>query len=189
MLVRQKPTRRRLRLWRPRRSARDERGTALVEFALVLPLLLVILLGMIDFGKALNYWIDQTHLANEGARWAIVNNNPGSTAGKTLQQYILDQADTAELHGDIQGTQQTTHAATVAICFYKSSDGTATATPNVGDTVQVIVKYDYDWLHYLTAQAGLGPTSTIVGKSSMRLEQVPTKYFTSDNTGSCPSSA
>jgi Flp pilus assembly protein TadG len=183
------PTRNHFRLWRARRVARDERGTAITEFALVLPLLLVLLLGMIDFGKALNYWIDQTHLANEGARWAIVNNNPGLSAGKTLQQYILDHADTAELHGDVAGTQGTSHAATVAICFYKGSDGTSTTTPSVGDTVQVIVKYDYHWLRYLTAQAGLGPTSMITGKSAMRLEQVPTKYATTDNTGSCPSSA
>ena len=43
-----------------------EAGVALVEFALVLPLLLVILFGMLDFGKAFNYWIDTTHLANSG---------------------------------------------------------------------------------------------------------------------------
>src|SRR5437660_292654 len=45
----------------------DARGVALAELALVLPLLLVLLLGMLDFGKAFNDWIDETHLANEGA--------------------------------------------------------------------------------------------------------------------------
>ena len=50
---------------------------------LVLPLLLVILFAMLDFGRVFNYWIDSTHLANEGARWAVVNNNP-NTSG-TLQ--------------------------------------------------------------------------------------------------------
>src|SRR5919201_6035109 len=89
----------------------DERGVALVEFALVVPLVLLLILGMIDFGKAINYWIDETHLANEGARWAAVNKNPGT--GKTLQQYILDQVETGEEHGDVQGTQQSAHAATV----------------------------------------------------------------------------
>ena len=33
------------------RRARSEQGAAMVEFALVLPLLLVLLLGMLDFGK------------------------------------------------------------------------------------------------------------------------------------------
>ena len=38
----------------------DESGQALVEFALVLPLLLLLVLGMVDFGKAYNYWNDVT---------------------------------------------------------------------------------------------------------------------------------
>jgi TadE-like protein len=55
---------------------RSQRGTALVELAIVLPLLLVLLLGMLDFGKAYNEWIDETHLANEAARLASVNYCP-----------------------------------------------------------------------------------------------------------------
>ena len=73
----------------------EERGVALVEFALVVPLLLVLLFGMLDFGHTFNYWIDATHLANEGARWAVVNKNPASSG--TLQEYIQQQADTHEL--------------------------------------------------------------------------------------------
>src|SRR5947209_12901144 len=97
------------------RLCRDERGTSLTEMALVLPVLLLLLLGMIDFGKAVNYWIDQTHLANEGARMAMVNKNPSSTG--TLQQYLLDQTGSAEQRGcqptGAQGTQRTAHCASV----------------------------------------------------------------------------
>src|SRR5919201_4870511 len=77
-----------------RRLRDDESGVALVEFALVLPLLLILLFGMLDFGRAFNYWIDATHLANEGARWAVVNKNPGTGS---LEQFIQEQADTDEL--------------------------------------------------------------------------------------------
>ena len=59
-------------------AIRDESGTALVEFAFVLPLLLVLVLGIADFGRAFNYWIDSTHLANVAARYAAVNKNPGA---------------------------------------------------------------------------------------------------------------
>lgn len=48
------------------RSARD-RGAAAVEFALVLPLLLLIVFGIIDFGRALNAQITLTEAAREGA--------------------------------------------------------------------------------------------------------------------------
>ena len=54
----------------------NESGQALPEFALVLPLLLVLLFGMLDFGKAFNYWIDTTQITSEGARYAAVNRKP-----------------------------------------------------------------------------------------------------------------
>ena len=166
-------------------QVRDERGQALTEFALVLPLLLLLMLGLIDFGKAINYWIDETHLANEGARWAAVNNNPGSGSGLTLQQYILGHVDTAELRGQVKGTQQTAHPANVKICLYKASDGSSETTGSVGDTVEVLVTYNYNWLHFLVSKAGVGPTTTITGKSAMRVEVPPT--YSSDS--GCPASA
>ncbi|MGD0686970.1 MAG: TadE/TadG family type IV pilus assembly protein [Streptosporangiaceae bacterium] len=48
-------------------GARD-RGAAAVEFALLLPLLLLIVFGIIDFGRALNAQITLTQAAREGAR-------------------------------------------------------------------------------------------------------------------------
>jgi Flp pilus assembly protein TadG len=45
-----------------------DRGAAAVEFALVLPLLLLIVFGIIDFGRALNAQITLTQAAREGAR-------------------------------------------------------------------------------------------------------------------------
>jgi Flp pilus assembly protein TadG len=53
------------RRWRG--GARD-RGAAAVEFALLLPLLLLIVFGLIDFGRALNAQITLTQAAREGAR-------------------------------------------------------------------------------------------------------------------------
>ena len=66
-----------------------------MEFALILPVLALLLFGMLDFGKAFNYWIDETHLANEGARFATVNKNPSGSG--SLQQYIRDQVTSNEL--------------------------------------------------------------------------------------------
>lgn len=169
---------------------RDERGTSVTELALAMPVLLLLILGMVDFGKAINYWIDQTHLANEGARLAVVNNNPGGTS-QTLQQFLLSQTETAEQRGcqqapPFRGTQRTAKCATVAICFYSAAGG-VTTTPTVGDTVEVLVRYDYDWLRGFPFPGN--PQTTIAGKSAMRLEAVPTNYSTTGNTGTCPSAA
>jgi Flp pilus assembly protein TadG len=153
--------------------AREERGVALTEMALVLPLLLLLILGMIDFGKAINYWIDNTHVANEGARLAVVNNNPGGST-TTLQDYLRGQTSSAEERypNPVQGTQRSAHSMTVNICYYAASSGAliTSGTPAIGDTVEVIVKYDYNWLRYLFNQDSIGPVTTITGASTMRIE-------------------
>ena len=59
----------------PRRAERES-GQALVEFALILPLFLLIVVGIIQFGVALNFWLDMQRIANQGARWAVVDRYP-----------------------------------------------------------------------------------------------------------------
>src|SRR5207253_9556854 len=98
-----------------RRSPADERGVALIEFALVLPLLLLILFGMIDFGKAFNYWNDETHLANEAARYAVVNKNPLGSG--SLEAAIKQDADSAELRDGCSGCSIGTPGIDVKFCF------------------------------------------------------------------------
>jgi Flp pilus assembly protein TadG len=138
-------------------------GASLVEFALVLPLLALLLFAMLDFGKAFNYWIDETHLANEGARWAVVDRNPG---GGSLQQYLVDQATTDELRNG--GTASVANPAEVCISF-------PSGTSNVGDPVLVTVSATYNWLPIISNRIGVTQT-TITGSSHMRLEAVPTNY-------------
>jgi len=50
------------------RNAPRDRGAAAVEFALLLPMLLLLVFGIIDFGRALNAQITLTQAAREGAR-------------------------------------------------------------------------------------------------------------------------
>src|SRR5919204_3332893 len=90
-------------LRRALRRARREEGVAMVEFALVLPILLVILAGIVKFGQAFNYYIDETHLASEGSRFASVNQNPGGS-GTSLAQWLLNQADATDLQTNGQVT-------------------------------------------------------------------------------------
>ncbi|MBO1265976.1 pilus assembly protein [Proteiniclasticum sp. SCR006] len=53
---------------------KKEEGQGLVEFALVLPILLLFLLGIIEFGWLFNARISLTSAAREGARVAAVSN-------------------------------------------------------------------------------------------------------------------
>ena len=58
------------------RFFRTEKGQAMVEFALVLPLLLALLCGIIDFGWLYYNQITLNNAAREGARYAVVHYDP-----------------------------------------------------------------------------------------------------------------
>ncbi len=62
----------------PTRLARSGRGQSLVEFALVLPILLIMIFGIIDFGMGLRSYISLTNATREGARFAAVGNPAGT---------------------------------------------------------------------------------------------------------------
>jgi len=61
-----------------RRLLSGRRGQSLVEFSLVLPVLLIIVFGIIDFGMGLRSYISLTNATREGARFAAVGNPAGS---------------------------------------------------------------------------------------------------------------
>jgi hypothetical protein len=133
---------------------RNESGAALVEFVLVLPLLVLLLLGMLDIGKVFNYWIDETHLAHEGARFAAVNKNPGP--GATLQESLKAQADTPELADALQ------------VCISFPGGGGAI----VGEPVEVRVTSEYTFLGFIADRLDV-TDKTITATSTMRLERTP----------------
>jgi Flp pilus assembly protein TadG len=54
------------------RAAQRDRGAAAVEFALLLPLLLLLIFGIVDFGRMLNAKILISEAAREGARAAAL---------------------------------------------------------------------------------------------------------------------
>ena len=65
---------------------RRDDGAAAVEMAIVLPLLMVLVFGIIDFGRMLNAQMTVTAAAREGARWAAIG-GPGLT-GETVQNRV-----------------------------------------------------------------------------------------------------
>lgn len=60
------------------RRSGSERGAAAVEFALVLPVLIMLLLGIVEFGRIYNIQISVTNAAREGARVMAIGNDPGA---------------------------------------------------------------------------------------------------------------
>ena len=65
------------------RGRAGDRGTTAVEFALLLPLLLMMVFGLIDFGRALNAQLTLTQAAREGARLAALGAPVPAVAART----------------------------------------------------------------------------------------------------------
>ena len=144
---------------------RNDEGQALVEFALVLPIMLAILFGIIELGRAYNYWIDQTHLANQAARFASVDHRPDS--GQTITQYVRSQGTSQELRN---GTGNVSPG--LQICIATSGV--------VGDPVTVTATSTYHWVPIL----GVSALSTqIVGRATMRVEKTPSAYANGECAG------
>jgi Flp pilus assembly protein TadG len=107
------------------RSRHAQRGAAAIEFALILPLFLILVLGAIDWGWY--FFIDQlvTNAAREGARaGTMLPPRPTSTAG---------QAETAAQDAGLAFLQRVRLNRTGVVATYTTVDGT--------DAISVTVTY------------------------------------------------
>ena len=59
--------------WRFRKDGRTDQGAAAVEFALVVPLLLLVLVGIVNFGFVFAQQISLNNAARQAARYAVVD--------------------------------------------------------------------------------------------------------------------
>lgn len=98
------------------KKVNNEKGASAVEFAIILPVLVLILFGIFEFGRAYRDYLAITHAAREGARLAAVGN--------------YSEAEVRERAYPVSPS-------TVSIA-YLSSGG----TPRHGDPVEVTVGYD-----------------------------------------------
>ncbi|QDG67832.1 pilus assembly protein [Pseudarthrobacter sp. NIBRBAC000502772] len=77
----------------------NERGAAAVEFAILLPLLLMLVLGTIEFGRAYNAQITLTNAARDGVRVMAIANNPADakTAAKNAAASVSTAIPTSDV--------------------------------------------------------------------------------------------
>ena len=145
-----------------------ESGQAMVEFALILFPLLLIVAGIIQFGIALNYWLDMQRIANQGARWAAVNCTRSATTPPSYNPCNPNLQTTLRQQAVANGLKQ---SVCVAITF---PSGTALK----GDPVKVSLKTPFTLLPILgVGQIDLGADAT------MRMEWTPTAF---SSTAPCP---
>jgi Flp pilus assembly protein TadG len=143
---------------------RGERGVAAVEFAILLPLLVTLLFGFIQFGIAFNNRIQATNAAREGARIAIVgvqNWADVTGTGKSFWQVVQERSGTSGLTG----------------C-------TVTSSNTIGGTLTVEFDYPVDVVIPFVPL----PSSFSTGhaRAEMRIEQVSVLPLPAPIPGPCP---
>jgi Flp pilus assembly protein TadG len=73
---------------RIRGNGKSRQGAAVVEFAVVAPVLIMFLLGIIECGRMVMVQQALTTAVREGARTAIVEGTPVATAEKAVQSFL-----------------------------------------------------------------------------------------------------
>ena len=143
-----------------RRLAGD-RGTALIETALTLPLLLLVSVGIFEFGRAYQTLQVLTNAAREGARVAVMPSSDPGAAEARVRQYM----QSGQLPNEATATVVVDPTAVVNI----GGAGTATATI-------VTVNYPFPFIvlqpvaRLLVNGSTLGAAVTLTASAEMRNE-------------------
>ncbi len=138
-----------------RRIGTGEKGQALVEFALLVPIFLILLFAIVDFGMGFYSWITVTNSAREGARFGAVQ-----ASTDDIIQRVKDTSDL--INEDAKMTVTVTNAA--------DNGG------DPGESVVVKVDYKYDLITPLASLIAFlsgdtfGSTLTLSSTAEMRLE-------------------
>lgn len=77
---------------RPTTDPSAERGAAAVELALVLPILIFLIFGIVEFGRGFNARLTVTHAAREGARAFAIAEGDDSAA---IEEDVRDRVEAA----------------------------------------------------------------------------------------------
>jgi Flp pilus assembly protein TadG len=135
-----------------RRNRNGEKGQALVEFTLLVPIFLILIFAIVDFGMGFYSWMSVTNGAREGARLGAVLAPEDEIEARVY--------DTVNLNDE--GTKMT-----VVV---------TNAQGDPGESVVVEVDYEYELVtplaglvDFMTGSA-IGPTLTFSSTAEMRLE-------------------
>ena len=137
-------------------TRRRERGSAMVEAAISIPLLLVLMVGIFEVGRAYETWQVLTNAAREGARMAVT---PSSTAVNTtalVRQYMADG--------------QLGNSASAVVAVNKGSSINVNGTPVSASLVTV--DYPFQFIMLQPVVRLVAPGATVGGAFTMHATAV-----------------
>jgi Flp pilus assembly protein TadG len=129
-----------------------ERGSAMVETAIAIPILLVLMVGIFEVGRAYETWQVLTNAAREGARMSVT---PGSSTSNTtalIRQYMANG--------------QLTKSATAAVNVDTGASIDVNGTPVSASAVTV--DYPFEFIMLQPVVRLVAPGATVGGPITMR---------------------
>ena len=137
-------------------SRNRERGSAMVEAAICIPLLLVLMVGIFEVGRAYETWQVLTNAAREGARAATMPSSDPNNTRELIRQYMANG--------------QLVNSATAAVNIDEG------ATINVNGTAVsaslVTVDYPFTFIMLQPIVRLVSPGATVGGPITMRATAV-----------------
>jgi Flp pilus assembly protein TadG len=135
---------------------RSEKGTALLEAAMTIPLLLLVAIGTLEFGRAYQTWQVLTNAAREGARMAVLpNQSPGA-----IVQRVRNYMQAGQL------PRYNTASVTV------NSAATITVNGAPVSASQVTVDYPFNFIVLQPVARLVTPSTSLGSAITMRAEAV-----------------
>lgn len=141
-------------------SNRDRRGAAVVEMALILPVFFMVILGIVEFGRAMMVAQIVTNAAREGAREAILSGSTNQSISDQVAAYLKETCQVAA--SDV--------TVTITIVPHSSNPDPLNVLANAleGDQVTVKVSVPFNSVSYLTGSYLGG--KNLIGQATMRHE-------------------
>jgi len=142
-----------------RRRLRSERGAELIEFAVVLPMLLLVFAAIVDFGLLFQRYLTISNAAREGARIAVLPGYNQTDVQNRVTLYVRE------------GTGDNTLTPT-AVVTPVSIDPPGATPPFPAAQVTVTMSHTYMVLGPVSGMLGGGSFSsiTLAARSTMRIE-------------------
>lgn len=127
-------------------SIKNQKGQSLVEFAIILPLVLLLLMGIAEFGMMFNCYLTVQNVTREGARLGIIGGSDVEI--KALITSISPNLKVSDLNVTITPTE---------------------LSRNSGETLKVSVTYNYHMTVPIISSL-LGNVILLKAETSMRIE-------------------
>ena len=134
-----------------------ERGAALLEAAITVPIILLISVGIFEFGRAYQTWLVLTNAAREGARLAVIDGQTDTDVRNRVRTYVTG------------GGLSTLSDSAIAINRTVPLTGSSTAS-------QVTISYPFDFMvlnpvvRLVTPTSNTGQSFTMTASTLMRNE-------------------